>query len=273
MPRTMNRSTIARFKYDFGTRERGMSQLSIEDVDQFFRLHRSLMFFVNQRLKVIDTKVATPEKYSGLPPETRLKVHQALLDHIELIDAFADENPFDFDEADLEIVRSWRHLVSGTFYAFRQLKNSMIFLSSTEPVVAYGVLALSDPFEVVVGPHLPRMIETTLLPFKGKIVYDGLISNYDITLGGGIKRRLGESYKEAKERPGIVTSLPIEAGEAAKAEKTPKRKASGPKRKAKGIGPRTEAKVSRSKTSHAREARSPLVGRWRITWMEQWAQD
>ncbi len=28
--------------------------LPIEDVDQFFRIHRSLMFYVNQRLKVID---------------------------------------------------------------------------------------------------------------------------------------------------------------------------------------------------------------------------
>jgi hypothetical protein len=134
------------------------------------------MFYVNQKLKVIDKKVATPEKYSGLSPEIRYKVHQALLDHMDLIDAFADENPFRFDEADLEIVRSWKDLVSGTFYAFRQLKNYMVFLSSTEPVVAYGVLALFDPFEVVVGPYLPRMIKTTFLPFKGQIVYDGLVS-------------------------------------------------------------------------------------------------
>src|SRR4051794_16236179 len=116
-------------------------QLPLEDVDLFFRLHRSLMFFVNQRLHVLDQKVATPEKYSGLPPEARIEVHKALLDHIDLIDAFAGENPFQFDAADLEIVRSWKHLVSGTFYAFRQLRDHMVFLSSTEPVVAYGVVA------------------------------------------------------------------------------------------------------------------------------------
>jgi hypothetical protein len=170
------------------------------------------MFFVNQRLKVIDEKVATPEAYSGLSPETRLKVHRTLLDHKDLIDAFAAENPFDFDEADLEIVRSWKHLVSGKFYAYRQLQNYMVFLSWTEPVVAYGVLALFDPFETVIGPHLPRMIGTTLLPFKGRIVYDGLVSSYNIFFGAGVKRRLNESYKEDKERSGIVTSLPPPAG-------------------------------------------------------------
>src|SRR3954454_16569383 len=183
-------------------------QLPLEDVEQFFRLHRSLMFYVNQKLKVIDKKVATPEKYSGLSPEIRYKVHQALLDHMDLIDAFADENPFHFDEADLEIVRSWKDLVSGTFYAFRQLKNYMVFLSSTEPVVAYGVLALFDPFEVVVGPHLPRMIKTALLPFKGQIVYDGLVSGYNVFFGSGIRRRLNETYTEIKERSGIIPSLP-----------------------------------------------------------------
>ncbi len=187
-------------------------RLPLADVDLFFRLHRSLMFFVNRRLKVIGRKVATPEVYSGLSPETRLEVHQALLEHIELIDAFADENPFRSPDDALEIVRSWKHLVTGTFYAFRQLQDHMVFLSSTEPVVAYGVLALFDPFEEVVGPHLPRMVETTLLPFKGRIVYDGLISSYNVILGGGIKRRLDEDYKAAKARSGIVTSLPAPAG-------------------------------------------------------------
>jgi len=185
-------------------------RLPPEDVQLFFRLHRSLMFFVNQRLNVIAVKVSTPDAYSVLPPTNRLEVHKALLGHMDLIDAFANENPSGFDETDLEIVRSWRNLVAGTFYAFRQLQEYMVFLTSTEPAIAYGVVALFDPFEVVIGPHLPRMVETTLLPFKGQIVYDGLVTAYNITFGSGIRRRLNESYKQAKERFGIVTSLPMQ---------------------------------------------------------------
>jgi len=187
-------------------------QLPLEDVELFFRLHRSLMFFVNQRLNVIDEKIATPDAYSALPPTTRIKVHKVLLEHMDLIDAFANENPFGFDETDLEIVRSWKHLVAGTFYAYRQLQQYMVFLSSTEPVIAYGVVALFDPFEVVIGPHLPRMVKTTLLPFQGRIVYDGIVTGYNMTFGSGVRRRLNDSYKEAKERFGIVTSLPMQEG-------------------------------------------------------------
>ena len=218
-------------------------QLSLEDVELFFRLHRGLMFFVNQRLKVIDKKVATPGEILGTAPGDPAQGPQALLDHMDLIDAFADENPFEFSDGDLEIVRSWKHLVSGTFYVFRYLKTHTIFLTDKEPVVAYGVLALFDPFEAVIGPHLPRMVKTTLLPFKGKIVYDGLVSGYNVTFGGGIKRRLNESYKEAKERYGIITSLPMMQGTAAKTDRTPKGKASGKKPKAKGTEPRPRAAV------------------------------
>ncbi|MGP0062695.1 MAG: DUF6398 domain-containing protein [Isosphaeraceae bacterium] len=183
------------------------------DVEQFFRLLTALIFFVNQRLKVIDEDFPTPEAYAGVPPENRFKIHKALIEHRELIDAFADENPFGFDEGDLEIIRSWRHLVAGKFYAFRQLQKYMVFLTASDPVVAYGVVALSDPFEVLIGPYLPRMLQTTLLPFKGRIVYDGIFSAYNITFGPGIRRNLAESYNEAKARYGIVTSLPRSAGE------------------------------------------------------------
>ena len=51
------------------------------------------------------------------------------------------------------------------------------------------------------------------MPFKGKIVYDGLMSGYNITFGPGIRRSLNESYKKAKAVLGIVTSLPPVAGE------------------------------------------------------------
>ena len=53
------------------------------------------------------------------------------------------------------------------------------------------------------------LAETVLLPFKGMIVYDGLMSSYRISFGPGIRRRLNESFKEAKARHGIVTSLPM----------------------------------------------------------------
>ena len=160
--------------------------LEPQDVELFFRLHRALMFFVNQRLKVIPNELATPEEFAALSPEVRLKVRDALNARLDLIESFVDENPAHLSADELDIVRSWRHLVAGKFYVFRELKKYTVFLSTDDPAIAYGVLALSQPFEELIGPYLPVLTQTVLLPFKDKIVYDGLMTSYNISFGPGI---------------------------------------------------------------------------------------
>ncbi len=183
--------------------------LEPQDVELFFKLHRTLMFIVNQRLRVIPNKVATPEEFAALSPEVRLKVRDALVANVDLIESFVSENPARLSDDDLAIVRSWRHLVPGKFYVFRDLKKYTVFLSTDKQPVAYGVLALSQPFEDLIGPYLPVLTQTVLLPFKDKIVYDGLMTSYRISFGPGIRRNLIQDFKEAKLRHGIATSLPM----------------------------------------------------------------
>jgi hypothetical protein len=183
--------------------------LEPQDVELFFKLHRSLMFFVNQRLKVVPEDLASPDAFAALSPQVRLKVRDALNAHVDLIETFVDENPAHLTSDELDIVGSWRHLVHGKFYVFRELKKFTVFLSTTSPAIAYGVLALSQPFEDLIGPYLPVLTQTVLLPFKGMIVYDGLMSSYNISFGPGIRRNLNQDFKEAKARHGIVTSLPM----------------------------------------------------------------
>ena len=183
--------------------------LDPQEVGLFFKLHQALMFFLNQRLQVIPDNPASPDDLAALSPEIRLKVREAFLKHTDLIQSFVDENPAHLPDDELAIVRTWRQLVHGKFYVFRELKKYTVFLSTDKQPIAYGVLALSQPFEELIGPYLPVLTQTVLLPFKDKIVYDGLMSNYNIYFGPGIRRSLNESFKEAKARHGIVTSLPM----------------------------------------------------------------
>ena len=181
------------------------------ELELFFKLHRALMFFVNERLKVIPDKIASPDEFAALSPEIRVKVRDALIANLDQIESFVAENPADLTEDELDIVRSWRYLVTGRFYVFRELAKYTVFLSTTSPAIAYGVLALSQPFEDLIGPYLPVLTQTVLLPFKGVIVYDGLMSRYNISFGPGIRRNLNQDFREAKSRHGIVTSLPMSA--------------------------------------------------------------
>jgi hypothetical protein len=197
--------------------------LQCHDGELFLRLHRALLSFVNQRLDVIPNKFATLAEFAVLPEKLQLKVRDALTAKLDLIEAFVAEKQAHFSEDELDIVRSWRHLVAGRFYVFRELKQYTVFLTSGEPVIAYGVLALSRSFEDMIGRYLPVMTETVLLPFKDKIIYDGLMTCYSISFGPGIRRVLNQGFNEAKLGHGIVTSLPL-SDQPSVRTKTPKPK-------------------------------------------------
>ena len=196
--------------------------LTFDDGKLFYELYAVLLSFVNRKLKVSSEQFSDLREYTSAPGEARVAVRDALFAHWELIDEFVKENPANLSPDQLEIVGTWKHAVVGKFYVFRYLTKYTIFLGGS-PNKAYGVLGLADPLEEVVGPYLPRLIETVLLPFQGKIIYDGLVSGYNISFGGGIKRMLNEEYKQAKEAFGIITSLPEGEPPAKKPQKQPKR--------------------------------------------------
>ncbi len=181
-----------------------------EDVELFYTLHRALLVFLNQREGVIPG-VSTVEEFIALPFEAKNELRATLYEHPETIDAFVDENPFRFSTEDLEIVRGWKHFVKGEFYLYQYLKKYAIFLDAGTPPKAYGVVALISDFQEMLGPEYPIYLKAVLLPFKGQIIYDGVLISYTVRFGPGYRRDLKEMYQEAKARFGIITTIPHEA--------------------------------------------------------------
>ena len=72
----------------------------------------------------------------------------------------------------------------------------------------YRVLGLYENFdELIPRSRLPLYVQAVLLPFQGKIIYDGLFQAHNIYFGGGIKRKLKESYMVAKQNNRIIESF------------------------------------------------------------------
>ena len=72
------------------------------------------------------------------------------------------------------------------------------------------LVALGDAFSSFWDSRdLPIIIETVLLPFNDKIVYDGIMNGNNVFYGRGISSSVNLKYKEAKAKHGIITSLPI----------------------------------------------------------------
>ena len=192
-------------------------KLSKQDADLFFELMWALQVFVNQRLQVLPD-VKTLDDYIDLSMEEKMQVREALYENIELIDVFVEENPRQFSQDKLDIVSKWKQFVADDYYLERMLKKYAIFIASDDKV--YGVLALHDAFQDIIHPgNLPVYVKTVLLPFKGKIIYDGLLQGYNIYFGRGISTGLKETYMAAKQNGRIIDSFDPEVAQARKAAK------------------------------------------------------
>jgi hypothetical protein len=87
------------------------------------------------------------------------------------------------------------------------LKDYSVFMTTGKDQKAYGVLGLTDKIEDVVPPLMPLYLETILFPFKGRIVYCGLMNTYNIHIGSNMRRGIQAEYQQAKRKFGVITSL------------------------------------------------------------------
>lgn len=179
-------------------------KLSRQDADLFFKLMLSLQNYVNLKMGIAPD-IDTVEEYKKLPSSQKVEVRDALYDNIGLVSSYLKENPQSLSAEELEIIEGWKKFQRGNYYIERTLKKYAIFIGDEG---VYGVFALYDRLEDVL-PYVrwPHYTKAVLLPFKGKIIYDGLLQGYRVSFGGGIKSNLKETYMAAKQNGRIIESF------------------------------------------------------------------
>lgn len=176
-----------------------------EDGKLFFELMWKLQYYINQK-NGFHKNITSFDEYASLSTEKKLKARDALWEHPEFIDAYVQENPDALPPENLEIIQKWKGFVKGSFFLLRHLKKGSIFIGDDNQV--YSVHGIQDNLEEVIPSYaLPLMVEAILLPFKGRIIYDGLLQSYSVVIGGGIKSDLDHAYTVAKHKDRIITVL------------------------------------------------------------------
>jgi len=198
--------------------------LSAEDTALFYRLQRCLLAYANRQLGTVPG-AGRAEDVGKLPRHELAVLRDALYADARLLDRYVGENPDGLATQDLAIIASWGQRVAGRFYVVRHLKGYSVFMSE-KPTHLYGVLGLTDPIETVLGgAPLPVLVQATLLPFRGCIVYDGMMGVYQISFGRGIRRSMDETFRRLKGREGIFEGLVGPGGRpqssSSRARKTP----------------------------------------------------
>jgi len=140
--------------------------------------------------------------------EEKLKAREVLFGQKEYIDQFLkSEHAQKLNGDELAIINSWKYFEKGSFFIYKHLKNHSIFLDGSSKPKALTVSGIFDPI-VELFPFPPVVVEAVLLPFKGRIIYDGMMMGYSIFLGPGIRRCLKDTYEKAKRDFGLITQLP-----------------------------------------------------------------
>jgi len=175
-----------------------------EDKALFFELYPSLIGFAAGHAGGV-AGVVDATSFRKAQLEARAQARDYLLDHIDLIQDFINENPGQFREQELGLAAQWAHFLRGNFIVERDLKDYTIFLATSNSPKAYGVLGLNEEL-VDILPPLPAYVTAVLLPWKGQIVCDGLVLCQSLSFGSGLRKSFTESYRQAKA-DGIIISL------------------------------------------------------------------
>jgi len=176
------------------------------EVEHFYSIWRPLLYFVNQRLNLVPSFLKTGPA-GTLNAEDAVKIRDAVWSDPTLLDTFIKENPANLSAGDLSIAASWKQHRQGDFFIFKPLKKYAILINQRKTPEVFAVKGLYDPFDKFFGPNLPTLVKTVLLPFGDEIIYDGLMSTYNLLFGSGIRGELKDIYDDAKERGEIITSL------------------------------------------------------------------
>ena len=222
------------------------NKLSQSDVTLFYDIFFNLLDFINKRDRIIPSLLPTIHSFTGTnsldPAEIKQIASVVWTNPVKEIDAYLAmaDSAKDSDERDSgerEILQSWKHCVNGQFFIERHLKSGSILIGRPETAdttdngnkdnssvrsaakkednhdnhdSVFLVCGLNSSIEEMFPSDyfpLPVIVKATLLPFKGRIITDGLVQRYNIFSGGGVKKMLRETYSEAKRNSRIITSL------------------------------------------------------------------
>ncbi len=182
------------------------AQLSPDECRLFYETWYGLMGFVNERAGVIKAKIK-PEYPNTVSDMMVHKVREVLWEKPEMIDEYISKT--ELPQEKIDILKRWRtNYKKGMFFILEYQPEYAVAIATNKQGEdrLYGIKGISNSIANALRRDLPAQIETVLLPFKGKIIYDSFMGSMPIGFAEGAKAVFREMYDKAIKH-GIITSL------------------------------------------------------------------
>lgn len=169
------------------------AHLSEEDANLLYKLYLSLLEYVNKKYDIcphVDQIIGVP-----IAPEDVHEIRKALVENTHVIESYIHSNSCILNEEEKEMIKYFKYMRIGTFVVVKHEKDHTIFMDNDQFYAVKGAHVNID--EMLEGVELPAFVETLLLPFKGKIIVDGVIQEYPIIIGPGHKKIIYDQMKDS----------------------------------------------------------------------------
>ena len=180
--------------------------LTDEEAKQFYDLWIPLLDFVNQKYKLVKElygRILT----EGLPLQSAVLISSKIWEDRGIIDEFVQSDFKKMDEEEIAIVSSWKKSIQGKFIVERHSRKGSVFISADNDEVYIVKGIYSSWREILENYPMPQIVETTLMPFKDTIIYNGVILPYGKCLARNISEQSKQIYLTAKANGNLRYSL------------------------------------------------------------------
>jgi hypothetical protein len=177
--------------------------LSPVDRQLFWDIWLSLLAFVNDEKRVVPD-FGHPKSSLEAEGNDMFAIEQAMWVDDEVIERYIKKHG-NIPKLWVKIARSWKqHRVDSAFVVMRQFKDFTVLFDEKNDCL-WGVTGIFFPL-IHFCRFAPCFAETTLLPFKDKMIYDSMLRTAPVKITGNMRRELIEHYHELLERDGIRRS-------------------------------------------------------------------
>lgn len=172
--------------------------LNDEQNDRFFDTMDSLLYYVNERFRVVEG--FSLDFANALDDVKGSLVAHELWDNVGIIDEFVRDNPHRLPQKCLDTALGWKNALPGVYTLVRYQSGRAVLMGEAG---VFSVSGVTYELDEEIGPA-PAYVELVLLPFDDVIVYDGFLQAYDTDGTPAELQRIQDEFEDRCAKEGIA---------------------------------------------------------------------
>lgn len=164
--------------------------------DEYYKIYTGLLEYINNKYNICkDIKKIYNDKL--VPLDKIQEVDSYLWKNPDIIDDFINDNPYKFDSSLLDEVNSFKKSVSSNHFVVVGFDREYTKILSDDGKL-YMVKGITKDIDKIISKDsLPYVVETTLIMFKGILIYSGIFKNIPLNFGNDIKKEIIDDMNNA----------------------------------------------------------------------------